>query len=56
MLQKRWWLAGITFWAIGVGVKMTVLLVAPAIAIVAVLGAGFVNAAGFGLVALLLQV
>ena len=56
MLQKRWWLAGITFWAIGVGVKMTVLLVAPAIAIVVVLGAGFVNAAGFGLVALLLQV
>jgi alpha-1,3-mannosyltransferase len=56
MLQKRRWLAGITFWTLGVGVKMTVLLVAPAVAIVVVLGAGLVNAACFGLVALLLQV
>ena len=56
MLQKRWWLAGATFWAVGVSVKMTVLLAAPAVAIVVVLGAGFVNATFFGLVALLLQV
>ena len=55
-LQKRRWVAGVTFWAVGVGIKMTVLLVAPALAIIVIQGAGLVDAASFGLVALLLQV
>ncbi|KLJ05772.1 alpha-1,3-mannosyltransferase [Blastomyces silverae] len=56
MLQRRQWAAGVVLWSMGVGVKMTVLLVAPAIAVIVVLGAGIIKAAGLGVTALLLQV
>ncbi|KAK2792697.1 dolichyl-P-Man:Man(5)GlcNAc(2)-PP-dolichol alpha-1,3-mannosyltransferase [Onygenales sp. PD_12] len=56
MLQKRQWSMGVMLWSLGVGVKMTLLLVAPAVAVVVVLGAGVVRAAGLGVMAVLLQV
>lgn len=56
MLQRRQWAAGVILWSMGVGVKMTLLLVAPAVAVIVVLGTGIVKAAGLGITALLLQV
>ncbi|EQL28863.1 alpha-1,3-mannosyltransferase [Blastomyces dermatitidis ATCC 26199] len=56
MLQRRQWAVGVVLWSMGVGVKMTVLLVAPAVAVIVVLGAGIIKAAGLGVTALLLQV
>ncbi|KAL1955202.1 hypothetical protein VTO42DRAFT_8914 [Malbranchea cinnamomea] len=56
MFQRRQWLLGVTIWSIGVGVKMTLLLVAPAIAVVLTLTVGFPEAVGLGVTAVLLQV
>ncbi|EEH40388.2 mannosyltransferase [Paracoccidioides lutzii Pb01] len=55
-LQRRRWSAGVILWSMGVGVKMTLLLVAPAVAVIAVLGVGILRAAGLGATALWLQV
>ncbi|PGG95854.1 hypothetical protein AJ79_09835 [Helicocarpus griseus UAMH5409] len=56
MLQKRRWALGVMLWSMGVGVKMTLLLVAPAVAVTAVLGVGVIKAAGLGITAVSLQV
>ena len=56
MLQRRQWLAGVTLWSVGVGVKMTLLLVAPAIAVVLLLSVGLPKAVGLGIAAVTLQV
>lgn len=56
MLQRRQWTAGVVLWSMGVGVKMTLLLIAPAVAVIVVLGAGIIKATGLGITALLLQV
>ncbi|RMD43561.1 hypothetical protein DV735_g1574, partial [Chaetothyriales sp. CBS 134920] len=52
LLQARRWTAGALVWGVGLGVKMTLLLVAPGLAFVLVHGAGFANAltAGVGVV------
>ncbi|PGH27008.1 hypothetical protein AJ80_01392 [Polytolypa hystricis UAMH7299] len=56
MLQRRMWFNGAILWSAGLGVKMTLLLVAPAVGIILVLGAGLFQAVGLGIAALLLQV
>ena len=54
--QRRQWMAGVLLWTVGVGVKMTLLLIAPAIAIVLILVAGLPKALWLGVAALLAQV
>lgn len=56
MLQRRQWMAGVTLWSVGLGVKMTLLLVAPAITVVLVLSVGLPKAVGLGITAVILQV
>ncbi|KAG5300873.1 mannosyltransferase [Histoplasma ohiense] len=56
MMQRRQWTAGVVLWSMGVGVKMTLLLIAPAVAVIVVLGAGIIKATGLGITALLIQV
>lgn len=55
-LSNRRWLVGVVLWSIGVGVKMTLLLLAPALAVILLLGAGVTKAFFFGAIALLIQV
>ncbi|EEP80410.1 conserved hypothetical protein [Uncinocarpus reesii 1704] len=55
MLQKRRWRTAVLFWSAGVSVKMTLLLVAPALAVILTLSVGFPNAVGLGMLSLLLQ-
>jgi alpha-1,3-mannosyltransferase len=56
MLQKRQWLLGVLLWSFGVGVKMTLLLVAPAVAVILVLSVGLPKAVSLGVTCALLQV
>lgn len=59
-LQRRAWLAGALMYTLGLGVKMSLLLVLPAVGVVLLLGAGFVTslqlAAVIGLVQVLIAV
>ena len=56
MLLKRKWFGAVIAWSLGVSVKMTLLLVAPAMAVILTLAVGLWNGIGLGAIALLLQV
>jgi alpha-1,3-mannosyltransferase len=56
LLQRREYEAGALVWTLGLGTKMTVLLVAPALAFILTQGAGFFVAFFGGAAALMLQV
>ncbi|EFR03197.1 hypothetical protein MGYG_06196 [Nannizzia gypsea CBS 118893] len=55
MLQKQWY-AAVLLWTLSVSIKMTGLLVAPAIAIILTFAVGFGPALGMGVFSVLLQV
>ncbi|TPX20677.1 dolichyl-P-Man:Man(5)GlcNAc(2)-PP-dolichol alpha-1,3-mannosyltransferase [Coccidioides immitis] len=55
MLQKRRWSTAVMLWSAGVSVKMTLLLVAPALAVILTLAVGFPSALGLGILSLLVQ-
>ncbi|KAE8146233.1 glycosyltransferase [Aspergillus avenaceus] len=56
LFLNRKWTAGVVVWSTGVAVKMTLLLLAPAIAVVTVLSLSVVPSIRLGVVALLVQV
>lgn len=56
LLLKRQWARAVIVWSAGVSVKMTLLLVAPALAVILIFAVGFWNGIGLGAIALLLQV
>lgn len=56
LFMNRKWTAGVIVWSSGVAVKMTLLLIAPAIAIVTVLSLGLVSSIWLGIVAVLVEV
>ena len=55
-LQRRSWQLGALFYTIGVGVKMSLLLALPAVAVVLFLGAGFASSVRLGAMMGLVQV
>jgi alpha-1,3-mannosyltransferase len=56
MLQKRQWLLGVLLWLFSVGIKITLLLVAPAVTVILVLSVGLPRAASLGITCVLFQV
>lgn len=56
LLMNRKWTAGVVVWSSGVAVKMTLLLLAPAIAVVTVLSLGLLPSTRLGVLAVLVQV
>lgn len=56
LLQNRRWTAATIVWSAGVAIKMTLLLLAPAITVVTALGLPFTRSVVLGLFALLVQV
>ncbi|KAJ6113145.1 Glycosyltransferase ALG3 [Penicillium capsulatum] len=56
LLMKRKWWVGIAVWSLGVGVKMTLVLLVPAIAIITLLSLGLVQSVTLGVLAILIQV
>lgn len=56
LLQRRQWAPAAALWSAGVAVKMTLLLVAPAIGIIVLLAVGAVQGVWVGSVAVLVQV
>ncbi|KAK2766967.1 dolichyl-P-Man:Man(5)GlcNAc(2)-PP-dolichol alpha-1,3-mannosyltransferase [Arachnomyces sp. PD_36] len=56
LLQRRQWVTASALWSAGVGIKMTLLLAAPAIGIIVLLGAGVFQGVWVGGVAILVQV
>lgn len=56
LFQRRKWEAGVAVWSVGVGVKMTLLLLVPAIGVILVLSLSFGRCVQLGVVALLVQV
>ncbi|KAJ5218845.1 uncharacterized protein N7498_000944 [Penicillium cinerascens] len=56
LFMKRKWTAGVAAWSFGVGIKMTLVLLAPAIAIILLLSVGLAQSVGLGLMAILIQV
>lgn len=56
LFQNRRWAAGVVVWSTGVAVKMTLLLLLPAIAVVLALSMTFPQSAALGIVSLLVQV
>lgn len=56
LLQRRQWEAGAFVWGVGLGVKMILLLAAPALAFVLIQGAGFFVAIFGGAAVVMLQV
>lgn len=56
LFMNRKWTAGVIVWSSGVAVKMTLLLLAPAIAAVTVLSLGLVSSLWLGILAVLVQV
>lgn len=56
LLINKKWAAGVVVWSVGVGIKMTVLLLAPAIAVVTVLSLGLLPSIRLGIIAVLVQV
>lgn len=55
LINKKW-AAGVVVWSVGVGIKMTMLLLAPAIATVTVLSLGLLPSIRLGIIAVLVQV
>ena len=56
LFQKKKWSAAVVVWSAGVGVKMTLLLLVPAVTIVTVLSLPLTRGVGLGLTAILAQV
>ncbi|BCR88654.1 dolichyl-P-Man:Man(5)GlcNAc(2)-PP-dolichol alpha-1,3-mannosyltransferase [Aspergillus chevalieri] len=56
LLINKKWAAGVVVWSVGVGIKMTMLLLAPAIATVTVLSLGLLPSIRLGIIAVLVQV
>ncbi|KZZ88241.1 Glycosyltransferase, ALG3 [Ascosphaera apis ARSEF 7405] len=56
MLQRRCWVPAVALWSVGVGVKMTLLLVAPGLGMVLLLNTGLVKSVSLGVTAILIQV
>ncbi|KAA8652541.1 dolichyl-P-Man:Man(5)GlcNAc(2)-PP-dolichol alpha-1,3-mannosyltransferase [Aspergillus tanneri] len=56
LFQNKKWTLGVIVWSTGVAVKMTLLLLAPAIAAVLVLSHSFLSCLRLGILALLIQV
>lgn len=56
LFMKRKWTAGVAAWSFGVGIKMTLVLLAPAIAVILLLSVGLAQSVGLGLMAVLIQV
>ncbi|PYH44559.1 dolichyl-P-Man:Man(5)GlcNAc(2)-PP-dolichol alpha-1,3-mannosyltransferase [Aspergillus saccharolyticus JOP 1030-1] len=56
LFQKRRWTAAVAIWSVGVGIKMTLLLLAPAVAVCTVLSLSLVPSIRLGVLALLVQV
>ena len=56
LLQNRRWTAASVVWSTGVAIKMSLLLLAPAIAVVTVLSLPFTRSVVLGLITLLIQV
>ncbi|KAJ5893520.1 hypothetical protein N7495_005211 [Penicillium taxi] len=54
-LEKKW-TAGVAIWSVGVGVKMTLVLLAPAVAIILLLSVGLKRSVGLGTMAALIQI
>ena len=56
LFMSRKWTMGVAVWSSGVAIKMTVLLLAPAIAVVTVLSLGLIPSIRLGVFALFVQV
>ncbi|PKY03608.1 Dol-P-Man:Man(5)GlcNAc(2)-PP-Dol alpha-1,3-mannosyltransferase [Aspergillus campestris IBT 28561] len=56
LFQRKKWTAAVALWSAGVGVKMTLLLLAPAIMIVTLLNLSLLSSVWLGVLALLVQV
>ncbi|KAJ5690258.1 hypothetical protein N7462_004650 [Penicillium macrosclerotiorum] len=56
LCMKQKWTAGIAVWSFGVGIKMTLVLLVPAIAIITLLSLGLLQTAALGFMAVLIQV
>ena len=56
LFQNKKWTSGVIVWSTGVAVKMTLLLLAPAIAVLAVLSLSLLPSLRLGVLALLVQV
>lgn len=56
LFQRRKWSAGVIVWTCGVAVKMTLLLLAPAVAVIIALSGGMVHGIRLAIVAILVQV
>ncbi|OOQ89359.1 Dol-P-Man:Man(5)GlcNAc(2)-PP-Dol alpha-1,3-mannosyltransferase [Penicillium brasilianum] len=56
LCMKQKWTAGIAIWSLGVGVKMTLVLLVPGIAIITLLSLGLVQSIVLGAMAVLIQV
>ncbi|KAF5865709.1 dolichyl-P-Man:Man(5)GlcNAc(2)-PP-dolichol alpha-1,3-mannosyltransferase [Aspergillus alliaceus] len=56
LFQNKKWTDGVTVWSLGVGIKMTLLLLAPAIAVVTVLSLSLMPSIRLGALAVLIQV
>jgi alpha-1,3-mannosyltransferase len=53
---RRSWTAGIAVWSFGVAIKMTLVLLVPAIAVITLLSLGLARSVSLGAMALLIQV
>lgn len=53
---KRRWVAGIAVWSVGVAIKMTLVLLVPAIAAITLLSLGLMRSISLGVMAVLIQV
>ncbi|KAF7588214.1 dolichyl-P-Man:Man(5)GlcNAc(2)-PP-dolichol alpha-1,3-mannosyltransferase [Aspergillus hancockii] len=56
LFQNRKWTAAVAAWSLGLGIKMTLLLLAPAIAVVTVLSLSILPSIRLGILAVLIQV
>lgn len=56
LCMKQKWTAGIAVWSLGVGVKMTLVLLVPGIAIITLLSLGLLQSIVLGVMAVLIQV
>ncbi|KAJ5309939.1 uncharacterized protein N7443_002400 [Penicillium atrosanguineum] len=54
--MKRKWDAGVAAWSFGIGIKMTLVLLAPAVGIILLLSVGLARSVRLGLLAALIQV
>ncbi|KAJ5817718.1 Glycosyltransferase ALG3 [Penicillium robsamsonii] len=56
LCMRRSWTAGIVVWSFGVAIKMTLVLLVPAIAVITLLSLGLVRSISLGAMAVLIQV